>query len=563
MSDRRLLHVYISISCLAGFICHFSLRGQDASGLKYLTEKRTWTSSDGRTLEGRLVLPESGNESGAIVNGIVRISVNGTVYDLPMGRLSTEDQLLVKRLVENPKMEEAAPVTALFPKELSAKLVSRTFEGKFLYRNHYSHVFPSFAEPHVVVDGLNLSGGAADASDAFRATMTFTGSFRSDLALALAASDLRLFPGRLYVNGEEKAAAVFPLEGPSTAGPEGMTGTFKATIENVAITEGLNVLHIAIPDPITRIEGFETITFQFDPSGSTFGEVKNLGRSRGGEQYPYFIIMEKVPPAESAGLQLEVGAPNSGAVFDLLQVSESGAMLVVNPGKPDAAGFCLLPSRRASDKGRIAALKAAFDFIDASGELDERDQWLSGYTRGLFVHGADLVFADGRVLEKAAELSDDARTLKLKCRWIRDGARSDEFHVDLTPPLKENGAAANGSSGSHEMLWQIARRYREKDSRIDDIPLAMLSGDLSKIGLDEIRLSGWGEEFFMKIAEPLHDVNMELASSSPFSHGVLVGMIVAAAAQVDLPPLPDGDADPEPVARPMKSEIIAHLLEVL
>lgn len=525
---------------------------------KYLTGERTWTSADGKTISGRLLPGEGEVSSSAIFDGKVRISVNGMIYDLPLDRLSPADQDFVKGLIP---VSPSKPLS--FPKNFEAKLVNRTFEGKFLYKNHFSHVFPTFAAPKVVIERFKFTAGTFSESEGGEMGLEIDGSFHSALTEAMGSNGSPIKHGWLYVNGEDEPSALLSIDGSSGEERNWAKGTFHAKVDKVGVTEGVNVLRVAFPDPITRIEGSETISFAltFDPSGPKIENVENLNRSRDGESFPYFIVVENVPPSEAAGLRLEIGRPDSGAVFDLKPVSAEGALLMVAEGSSQAAGFSLLPSREPANPERIAALKKAFDLIRARTDVSERDQWLTGFTRGLFLHGADLVLGDGRVVERAAELSDDATVLEMKCRWVKEGGKSDDFVVNLTPPLVEQAAIAEGKDTCPEIFWQLAKLYREKDPKTEEATLALLTGDLGSIGLEGIVLSGWREDFFMKIAEPLHDVNEGFSEMIPVAHGGVVGMLVGVAAQIDLPPILRGDGNEKPGARPTKAEVLEYLVE--
>lgn len=562
MSNRRTLNWRLTIlsAFLLVTLIGLPFASAEEKDPQFLTGERTWTSADGKTISGHLLLGEGEASSSPIIDGQVRISVNGTIYDLPLDRLSPADQDFVKGLIP------AHPSTRLtFPTNFEARLVSRKFEGKFIYKNHYTHVFPTFATPRVIIERINFTEGTFSETEGGMVSLEINGSFHSALAEAMGSTGAPIKHGWLYVNGEDEPSALVPINESSGEERKGAKGSFRAHVEKVGVTEGTNVLRVAFPDPVTGIEGSETISFvlSLDPSGPKIEEVENLNRSREGESFPYFIVVEKVPPSEAMGLRLEIGRPDSEVVFDLKPVSAEGALLMVAGESAQAAGFSLLPSRESANPERIAALKKRIDLVRAAGKFSDRDQWLSGFTRGLFLHGADLVLGDGTVVEDAAELSNDATVLELKCRWVKEGGKSEDFVVNLTPPQVEQADRPGGEDTCPEILWQLAKLYREKDPKTEEATLALLTGDLGSIGLEGIVLSGWREDFFMKIAEPLHDMNEGFSEAIPVIHGAAVGMLVGVAAQIDLPSIREGNRKDEPGVRPTKAEVLEYLVERL
>lgn len=550
--------------------CHFlfgvgiSLEAQAHPEHEFLTEERTWTSSDGRTLVGRLVSIAEGTSNAAIVDGKVRVWVSGQIHDLPLERFSADDQNLVRKLSEAPAPTPVVePTSAVsFPQVFAPKLVSRTFEGRVIFRDHSSHVLPSFSAPAVNIKDIKVSDGSKSSSEQLMVKIEISGSYFSEAARSLKPSPLRSVPGRLFVNGEESPSATFPLNPATGDDAETKTGTFDSLVDNIPISEGRNVFEVSIPDPVTLIEGGQIITIELDPSDLKLKKGEVAGSSPSGQIYPFFLVIEKVPISEAEGLKVGVGDPDAQEVFDLHQASPDGALLMTRAGSPEPAGFALLPSRKAAAPERIASLKQALEQIDANPALSERDQWLSGYGRGIFLHGADAVLADGKVLRNAAELKDDASELQLKARWLKDNVSSETFFVNLSPPFDSGSASKYTIGGSAELLWEISKLYRDGETT-DEIPIAMLTGDYESIGLSHIPLSKWEEDFLVKISDPLHDMNSKLMKLSPFSHGVLVGMLTGVAAQIDLPPIFEENGFPDPSPRPTMSEILEHLVNTL
>lgn len=537
---------------LAPFFFTCITSAQEPAGA--LSEERTWTSADGKTLSGYLVLTQSGNAKAVAANNAVTLLIDGKPFRLPLDRLSEQDQDYIKLLVA--ETNNAGFTT--FP-NVEFELTRR--EEATFFRQFSGLVFPSFAHPQVAISTVDLSNVMPLAESGAKATVTLSGDFHSALANKLAHADPQFPGGRVYLSGKEAPIAEISFELNPNRRKEPKDAEYSITVDNVEFAEGENVLVVAFPDPVTGLEGRDAFALEVAKPGGNplIGNLQSLSASGPGDAYTYQLTAKDLSAANASSLRLCIGGLASYTECDLRSLpSDSNPVhLVAQQGSESPNSFCLLPSRAPYVEAEIREAFRRGSLLTLPEGVGDEFQFLVGFAHGVFLNGADVFTSDGEVVVRGASLSHAGTSLLLKAHW-RDGESVGKpFTIPIPAGFRE-GTDLGLSEFSHpRVMWEIAKGIRGQSTDAAKVE-SLLEGAFDNA--EEIPRS-WILTLAESIREPLLLVHLEMSDKPALQHGFLVGATIAAAANRSMPPLDPAKAWEPPTPEEL-NEFVENFLDL-
>jgi hypothetical protein len=380
--------------------------------------------------------------------------------------------------------------------------------------------------------------------------------------------------GKLFVNGDDKAVHLFVVLGKKDSSGDARRpyrGSFSFTAEKVRVTDGNNVFQIKMEDEVFPFFGGSlwSVGFAFpwppepgeepDPDAVKLPTITDppTHRSGGGagEGQLYTVAVRGIRPEQADSARLHLGidkviscrlVKNPAGDGYLAQSLESNDSLIVALRATDRK-----TGAEPNDK-TVARLLAASDFA----KLSYRSAFLHSYSVGLLAGGADFVAGPKQHAIRAVEVSSESKAVILHAHLnLADGSIL-ELKSPIWPAAGEVKPLPAGNLKTAELLAYTMQLRRSKDPRAEEFTIAMLVGEFTDLGWDNVRAQDWCESLYSTIAETLEAGLEACTESSATDAGYYMGRFVGEALRLTSDP-----QSPTQVDKVLKSEFLPELIK--
>lgn len=380
--------------------------------------------------------------------------------------------------------------------------------------------------------------------------------------------------GDLFVNGDDEASYSFAVHGERDSEADvrrPYRASFSLTAPKLRVTDGNNVFELRIEDEVTGFFGESAwhAGFAFpwpllegeepDPDAVKVPTITEAAAQHGGgssgEAELYAVEIQGISPELAASAQLHLGVEK--VISCRLKQSPAGQGYLAHGLEDDRL---LLVALRVTDRktGFEPNDKELVKILDASGiaKLSPRSAFLHSYSVGLLAGGADLVAGPKQQAIRAVEISKEKRAVILRSHLnLADGSVVD-LQSPIWPAAAEVKPLPAGELKTSEILAYTMQLMRSADPRAKEFTLAMLTGDFTDMGWENVRAMDWREAFYSTVAETLEAGLEACDESSPQNAGYHMGRFVGEALRLTSDP-----QQPTRIGKSLKSEFLRQLIK--
>lgn len=426
-------------------------------------------------------------------------------------------------------------------------------------------VLPSFSTPVVEMEAPAVSGLAADGDGNITCSMQISGAVDSAAVARLEIREPVFRAGYVYVNDELLEGVEIPTVLSNPVKLDGMVSSarFETQIDGIPLTEGTNVVEFVFTDPVSAMEGSQLVSVVVSVPGDAdtpeIAETTLLPKGGAGELNT-FVVLSKSQPADTfAGKKIVIGEGEYAVECEMKAMGNVSDFYLAKPGSSDALEFFLVPSHSDLTLHDLEQFEKPVKRLPVPDTFSSRDGFMFGYSLGVFAPGGDLVAGPDRVVPNVVRLDPESAALAFHAAVLHEDGTREEIEIPLPVGFTPKHLEESGKGQTTEFIWDLCRFYREDDPLKVEVPIALLTGDLSPLDLD-YPLAGWQGRYFANLSQPLDVANESFSSTSANMHGFMVGALVGVSTDRGMPH--PGDSESR-WARPDMAEFLENTVTMM
>ncbi len=353
---------------------------------------------------------------------------------------------------------------------------------------------------------------------------------------------------RFYHNDSDQPIGAFAATGSKCVGdtlarPHPFDGRFDFTARALPVSSGNNTFRIAACDKVYGLEGFSlwAASFAF-PYDSEFDDEEDeedegvdeptvvegpkfVSGANGGELTLYCIAL----PVEETATELTlIAGPRQDAAFKFSTLPTGDKRVAMWPGTSSPAFFTFRPTMQMAcmmpSESKAASSLAS---IPGIASFSPRERFIYGFAQGLGFEGYDLIFDSDKIILGGARLSKDLRGMVVTVELVDATGKRQRSETAVGPPQSDSSLKAVSSTSTPSLLWHFSNLFRTSNPLAEEVVMSLLMGDLSAVGLKEISIADWREDFFMSISELLEELIKGTLNDSELEQGYYLGRGIA------------------------------------
>ncbi len=437
-------------------------------------------------------------------------------------------------------------------------------------------LLPSLPSPEITVGTFEISDPRY-VDEQILCDLQIEGSVSSDHCDRMPGDDAVINEVRFVVNGDDEPMATARLEVSkadrgSIERPFAFGATFGVTLTDVAVTEGVNTLHVTARDPVYGLDGQTGWSFGIAATIEDSGEVTAVTVSKRPERFTtpsqgeltLYTLFVRGIENPSPNLRLVVGDDHAIefpiATFDRVTAAAWGPgdsrVPVTFSARPTGAATTP-PHHQRSETVREVNVVRRFGSPDHPAISDEMD-FYTGWGLGFGFGGYDLVFSPDTIAVGAASPDPEINLLGTTVAVsLREGDTIiHQQSLGFPSGFSEASYATIQRHETPKVLWQLTERMRTNETTGGDPVIALIISDLADVGMPEVSLNDWRGGLLSKSAEVLESASEMSRGEPPVLRGYRVGRILGEAYRVHT-----ASDDPDERNGMLKSEFLGRLAQ--